>query len=165
MLPHLLQFSHSFLPLFFVSRFTQQRMEKKKLDKGERTSMTTDRKARLESIGFKWAKAKGQANWDMRFKELKAFKKEFGHCNVPTKPKDLKYKGMRSSCLSRFGAHRTLTCQHTRSPWEVGNEPEVRQEDGQANQFQRKEVGEDWIYLESVRAELGFYGCGRATML
>ena len=51
-------------------------MEKKKLDKGEKTSMTPQRKDRLEAIDFKWAKAKGQASWDMRFKELKAFKKE-----------------------------------------------------------------------------------------
>jgi hypothetical protein len=38
----------------------------------------------LDQIGFTWRiRFLAQASWEQRFKELKAFKKEQGHCNVP----------------------------------------------------------------------------------
>lgn len=49
-------------------------MEKKKLDNGDKTSLTRERQRQLESIGFKWAVPKGQAAWEKRFNELVAFK-------------------------------------------------------------------------------------------
>ncbi|KAL7538351.1 hypothetical protein ACHAXR_011290 [Thalassiosira sp. AJA248-18] len=51
-------------------------MEKKKFDKGEKTSMSLERKDLLESVGFKWAEPKGQAAWEKRFKELVEFKRQ-----------------------------------------------------------------------------------------
>mmetsp|Transcript_20450 Transcript_20450/g.33401 ORF Transcript_20450/g.33401 Transcript_20450/m.33401 type:complete len:455 (+) Transcript_20450:134-1498(+) len=66
----------------------KQRTEKKKLDKGEKTSMTLEQCKLLESIGFKWAKPKGQAAWNKRFDELKEYQKMHGNCIVPTRYKD-----------------------------------------------------------------------------
>ena len=49
-------------------------MEKRKFDKGKKTSMTTERIRLLEAVGFKWAEPKGQAAWDKRYNELVQFK-------------------------------------------------------------------------------------------
>ena len=49
-------------------------MEKKKLDKGQHTSLTRERKRHLESIGFRWAEPKGQEAWEKRYRELVEFK-------------------------------------------------------------------------------------------
>ena len=58
----------------------QQRMEKKKFDKGQHTSLTRERKRHLESIGFRWAEPKGQEAWEKRYHELVAFKAKV--CNA-----------------------------------------------------------------------------------
>ena len=63
----------------------KQRMEKKKLDEGTKTSLTRQRLELLESIDFQWAQSKGQKSWERRFKELLEFKAEHGSCIVPTK--------------------------------------------------------------------------------
>jgi len=63
----------------------KQRMEKKKFDEGTKTSLTKERCELLESIGFQWAKPKGQESWERRFKELSEYKAKFGNCIVPTK--------------------------------------------------------------------------------
>ena len=49
------------------------RLEKKKFDNGDKTSLTLNRQRQLESIGFRWAEPKGQAAWEKRFNELVAF--------------------------------------------------------------------------------------------
>lgn len=51
-------------------------MEKKKLDKNQKTSMTRERQRLLEEIDFKWAKQKGQTSWEERFAELVEFKRK-----------------------------------------------------------------------------------------
>ena len=64
-------------------------MEKKFLDEGhEKTSMTEGRKALLESIGFTWAKRKGEHSWLEKFNELRAYKERYGNCDVATKYAD-----------------------------------------------------------------------------
>jgi predicted helicase len=45
--------------------------------------MTPERKERLEALGFIWSSQEG--NWERHFVALKLFKKENGHCDVPTK--------------------------------------------------------------------------------
>jgi hypothetical protein len=47
--------------------------------------MTAEKIARMESIGFKWAKPKGDMIWNIRFEELRSYKAVTGNCNVPTK--------------------------------------------------------------------------------
>jgi hypothetical protein len=63
----------------------KQRMEYKLLQDGEKSSMSPDRLAYLQSIGFAWAKRKGQATWDAKFEQLKQYKAINGDCLIPTK--------------------------------------------------------------------------------
>ena len=60
-------------------------MEKKFLDENKRTSMTASKVEALESIGFTWAKRKGDASWLYKYHELQRFLEHFGSCDVPTK--------------------------------------------------------------------------------
>ncbi|KAL7491007.1 hypothetical protein ACHAWT_000516 [Skeletonema menzelii] len=55
--------------------------------------MTDERLERLESIGFRWAKRKGQVGWDKKYEELIQYKAKFGNCHVPTKFKENKTLG------------------------------------------------------------------------
>lgn len=57
-----------------------QRMEKKGMDAGEKTSMTPEKVRLLEKAGFIWAKRKGQAAWEEKFRELQQFQTQNGHC-------------------------------------------------------------------------------------
>jgi hypothetical protein len=43
--------------------------------------MKEERIQKLNEIGLEWSVI--AAEWDERFKELKAFQKEHGHCHVP----------------------------------------------------------------------------------
>ena len=63
----------------------KQRMEYKLLQDNEKSSMTSERLAALQSIGFVWAKRKGQATWDAKYKQLQEYKSQFGDCLIPTK--------------------------------------------------------------------------------
>ena len=42
-------------------------MEHKNRLEGKNSSLNDSRLERLESIGFRWAKRKGQASWDEKF--------------------------------------------------------------------------------------------------
>jgi hypothetical protein len=54
-----------------------------------KSSMTVERQNLLESIGFVWAKRRGQSIWNARFQQLKEYKAKYGDCAVPTKyPQD-----------------------------------------------------------------------------
>jgi len=63
----------------------KQRMEYKLLQDGEKSSMTSERLSALQSIGFVWAKRKGQATWDAKYKQLQDYKSRHGDCLIPTK--------------------------------------------------------------------------------
>lgn len=59
------------------------RMEKKKMDVGEKTSLTERKVELLEFFGFVWAQScKGELGWENRFCELKKFKEMHGHCTL-----------------------------------------------------------------------------------
>lgn len=45
----------------------QQRMEQKNRIEGKNSSLNDSRLERLQRIGFRWAKRKGQASWDEKF--------------------------------------------------------------------------------------------------
>lgn len=66
----------------------KQRQEHKKLEDGKTSALTDERLERLESIGFDWAKRKGQVGWDTKYEELLQYKAKFGNCHVPTKFKE-----------------------------------------------------------------------------
>jgi len=63
-------------------------MEQKNRIDGRNSSLNDSRLQRLESIGFRWAKRKGQASWDEKYTELIAYNARFGNCHVPTKYKN-----------------------------------------------------------------------------
>eukprot|EP00986_Skeletonema_menzelii_P019164 scaffold27073_cov135-Skeletonema_menzelii.AAC.1 len=65
-----------------------QRQEHTKLEDGKTSALTDERLERLESIGFDWAKRKGQVGWDTKYEELLQYKAKFGNCHVPTKFKE-----------------------------------------------------------------------------
>ena len=52
--------------------------------------LAEERVRRLDAVGFCWDRRLTNAGtieaaWKQRFKELKSFKKEHGHCNVPVR--------------------------------------------------------------------------------
>jgi hypothetical protein len=63
----------------------KQRMEKKALDERRKSSMTDGKEQALEEVGFVWAKRKGQASWDEKYRDLRRYCQRNGDCNVPTK--------------------------------------------------------------------------------
>jgi hypothetical protein len=65
----------------FVNR---QRTEYRKLSQGLQTSLTNKRINDLNSLGFKWAIRVSRTPWEQRLDELKQFKAEHGHTNVPS---------------------------------------------------------------------------------
>ena len=60
-------------------------MEYKLLQDGQKSSMSTERLSALRSIGFIWAKRKGQATWDAKYLQLKDYAAIHGDCLIPTK--------------------------------------------------------------------------------
>eukprot|EP00985_Skeletonema_marinoi_P026616 scaffold20741_cov129-Skeletonema_marinoi.AAC.1 len=64
-----------------------QRAEFKKFLAGDTTSMTQDKVARLNSLGFQWngKEATDDEKWNVRYNELIEYKSVNGHCNVPQK--------------------------------------------------------------------------------
>jgi hypothetical protein len=77
LVPH----SHSGNPslLLWVKR---QRYQYKLHKEGKHCTMTEEREAALEQLGFIWDSH--AATWDERFRELGAFQSKYGHCKVPT---------------------------------------------------------------------------------
>lgn len=63
-----------------------QRQYYRLMKTGKKTSLTADRIAKLEAIGFVWAT---KNKWEVRFQELKRFKKQHGHMNISRKHKPL----------------------------------------------------------------------------
>ena len=80
-----------------VTFCAQQRKEYKKLEKGEKSSLTPERKKKLDAVGFitNYRKNNGQMkkpvtltpeesneNWESMYQELVEYQKEHGHCNM-----------------------------------------------------------------------------------
>lgn len=60
----------------------RQRYQYKLMKEGKPSTMTEDRVKDLEDIGFVWD-SQGAA-WSERLEELRAYQRNFGHCNVPS---------------------------------------------------------------------------------
>lgn len=65
----------------------KQRMEHKNRIEGRNSSLNDSRLDRLQMIGFRWAKRKGQVSWNEKFNDLVQYKARHGNCHVPTKYK------------------------------------------------------------------------------
>jgi hypothetical protein len=59
-----------------------QRMMKKELDAGKKCGINLEKVRLLEKAGFIWAKRKGQAAWEEKFRELQQFQIQSGHCEL-----------------------------------------------------------------------------------
>lgn len=55
-------------------------MEKKSYDEGKKNSMSAQKIGALNALGFQWAKRKGQAAWNEKYRELIAYKEMHGDC-------------------------------------------------------------------------------------
>lgn len=65
----------------FVNR---QRTEYRKLLQGRNSSMTQSKIEDLNRVGFQWSvREGGHTSWDIRLMELREYKIQNGHCNVP----------------------------------------------------------------------------------
>lgn len=62
--------------------FKEQRRHYSLMKQGKPSHMTQERAALLDAIGFCWDTH--EATWLERFRELKQFQEDTGHCNVPT---------------------------------------------------------------------------------
>eukprot|EP00559_Dactyliosolen_fragilissimus_P000067 CAMPEP_0184873634 /NCGR_PEP_ID=MMETSP0580-20130426/41954_1 /TAXON_ID=1118495 /ORGANISM="Dactyliosolen fragilissimus" /LENGTH=390 /DNA_ID=CAMNT_0027376563 /DNA_START=422 /DNA_END=1591 /DNA_ORIENTATION=- len=62
-----------------------QRVQYRKRQLGDRSTMTSNRINMLEDIGFVWYKHEDQ--WNEKYEELKAYKEKHGTCHVPMLPK------------------------------------------------------------------------------
>ena len=60
-----------------------QRINYKFYQEGKPSHMTAVRIQELENIGFEWEPNRGA--WSLRFRQLREFKVQFGHCLVPTR--------------------------------------------------------------------------------
>jgi len=60
------------------------RMEFRKRENGKKSSLTAERLAALNSLGFDWVLVK-QTAWEIRLQELREFHQTYGHCRVPQK--------------------------------------------------------------------------------
>jgi Helicase associated domain len=60
----------------------KQRMEKKCFDLGQKAGMTSFRVKLLESVGFVWAKKKGEHAWQERYNELVVYRQKNGNCTL-----------------------------------------------------------------------------------
>jgi hypothetical protein len=65
-----------------VSFVKQQRTQYRRLENGNSSSLTGERRRKMEELGFEW-QARLNA-WDENYKRLRDFHREHNHCNVPS---------------------------------------------------------------------------------
>ena len=78
-----------------------QRVAKRKYEAGLKTAMNDEKLQHLSDMDFQWSVV---AEWDQRYKELKNFKDEHGHCRIPCKGK-----------LGIWGMHQRSTANRPKS--------------------------------------------------
>ena len=87
------EFGHTNVPQNYKPNLTLafwinvQRVQRRKLDKGEQTSLSEERVKALDELGFVWYSR--DQRWNNRITELKLYKASNGDCNVPQKFKEM----------------------------------------------------------------------------
>ena len=66
----------------------QQRTHHRFLRQGKQSSMTPMRIKKLDKIGFVWSTYGPSVSWETRYEQLKVYRNEHGHCNVPQRDPD-----------------------------------------------------------------------------
>jgi hypothetical protein len=83
------QYGHCVVPYHYKQNaklalwVKRQRHQYKLKTEGQHSTMSDDREAALELLGFVWDSHK--AVWEERINELVAYREKLGHCNVPAK--------------------------------------------------------------------------------
>lgn len=83
------QHGHCLVPLSWPSNpslahwVKRQRHQYRMKQEGKHSTLTPDREEALSILGFVWDSH--AAGWDERWKELRAYREEHGHCRVPKK--------------------------------------------------------------------------------
>jgi hypothetical protein len=81
------QHGHCLVPLKYVKNLSlshwikRQRYQYRMKKTGKHSTMTDERQAALEMVGFVWDSH--AAGWEEKWEELRDFKETHGHCNVP----------------------------------------------------------------------------------
>jgi hypothetical protein len=81
------QHGHCLVPLKYVKNISlshwikRQRYQYRMKKTGKHSTMTDERQAALEMVGFVWDSH--AAGWEEKWEELRDFKETHGHCNVP----------------------------------------------------------------------------------
>jgi hypothetical protein len=65
-----------------VSFVKQQRTQYRRLENGDSSSLTEERRRKMEELGFEWQVRLNA--WDENYKRLRDFHRKHGHCNVPS---------------------------------------------------------------------------------
>jgi hypothetical protein len=65
-----------------VSFVKQQRTQYKRLEDGDSSSLTEERRRKLEELGFEW-QVRSNA-WDENYEKLRDYHRKHGHCNIPS---------------------------------------------------------------------------------
>ena len=72
----------TFLVSFPSTSLKQQRRQYKAYKLGKASQLTTERRERLEKLGFTF-QVRSRPQWDKRYEELVEYKKKHGDCKVP----------------------------------------------------------------------------------
>lgn len=59
----------------------KQRMLRREMEEGQPSTMTAERIAKLDSLGFDWNPK--ESHWEELYSHLKRYHRQHGHCNVP----------------------------------------------------------------------------------
>jgi hypothetical protein len=68
---------------------TNQRLEYRKLKQGKPSTVTATRIMRLTELGFEFMQRGSYQNWNTRIEQMKRFKEQHGHMNIPTSHEEL----------------------------------------------------------------------------
>ena len=122
---------HTFSENLPLARWVKrQRYQYKLMRDGKASTMTEERVKALEDIGFVWD-SQGAA-WGERLAELRQYRQEFGHCNVPSNFSQNPQLATWVKCqrrqykLHQEGKPSNMTPQRVREPENLGFEWELR---------------------------------------
>jgi hypothetical protein len=68
---------------------TNQRLEYRKLKQGKPCKLTATHIMRLTELGFEFMQRGSYQNWNTRIEQMRQFKEENGHVNIPTSHEEL----------------------------------------------------------------------------
>ena len=123
---------------------SKQRSEYRKLNSGKKSQITPERVQALDALGFDWSPGSAMVDWSVRFEQLKAYKEEYGHTNVPksyqsnpslgqwVQTQRVYYKRIKAGKPSHMTEERRQQLDDIGFQWHVGTGRKSAVEPGQA---------------------------------